>query len=229
MIELPGTGYAMWQNLKRELVVGFRNRGDMANPLIFFLCTLVFIPLGISPDGDVLAEIAPGMIWIIALLATLLSLDRLFSSDFDDGSLEQALLSGQPMHFIVLGKIIVHWLITGLPLTILSPVLGAMMFLPAGGYFTLFLTLLIGTLSLSLLGAIGAALTVALRRGGLLLSLIIMPLYVPVLILGTGVVNSAISGLPYNGLLSLMGAYLVFWLMLAPFAAAGALRVSLDG
>jgi len=201
----------------------------MANPLIFFLCTLVFIPLGISPESEVLAAIAPGMIWIIALLATLLSLDRLFSSDFDDGSLEQTLLSGQPIHFLVLGKVLVHWLITGLPLTMLSPILAGMMFLPSAGYFALFLSLFMGTLALSLVGAIGAALTVALRRGGLLLSLIIMPLYVPVLILGSSVVKAAIEGLPYGALMSLLGAYLVFWSMLAPFGIAGALRASIDG
>lgn len=229
MILLPGVRFAVWHTLKREWVAGFRNSGDFANPLIFFICTMVFIPLGVSPDSDKLAELAPGMVWIIALLATLLALDRLFSGDFENGSLEQMILSGQPMHFLILTKIFVHWLITGLPLTLLSPIFAGMMFLPDQGYLSLFFSLLLGTFALSLVGAIGAALTVALRRGGLLLSLIVMPLYVPVLILGTGIVNSAIDGLPYSGFLSLLCAYVIFWIMLAPFAAAGALRVSLDG
>lgn len=228
MIRIPAMSRALKSSLVRELLIGFRNRGDIANPLIFFLSMLVFIPLGISPDAAVLASIAPGMIWVIALLATLLSLDRLFMGDFEDGSLEQMLLSGQPMYLLVLSKVLVHWLMTGLPLTLLSPLLAGLMFLPSEAYFALFLSLFLGTAALSLIGSIGAALTVALRRGGLLLSLIVMPLYIPALILGAGIVQSSVEGFAYQGYLGLLGAYLVLCAMLAPFASAAALRVSLD-
>lgn len=229
MILLPSASGAFVQSLRRELVIGFRNRGDIANPLIFFLCMLVFIPLGISPDSKVLAGIAPGMIWVIALLATLLSLDRLFFGDFEDGSLEQMLLSGQPLYLLVLAKVLVHWLMTGLPLTLLSPLLASLMFLPGDAYFALFISLLVGTAALSLIGSIGAALTVALRRGGLLLSLIVMPLYIPALTLGAGIVQSSVEGFAYQGYLGLLAAYLVLCATLTPFAVAAALRVSLDG
>ena len=229
MIYLPGLGTAFGKSLKRELTIGFRNRGDLANPIIFFLCIIVFVPLGISPDPNVLSSIAPGMIWIVALLATLLSLDRLFQSDFDDGSLEQLIICGQPMYWLVMSKVIVHWLITGLPLTLLAPVLGVMMSLPDEGYLPLVVSLLLGTGSLSLIGSIGAALTVALRRGGLLLSLIIMPLYVPVLIFGTGAVRNAIDEFAYGGQIAMLGVFLLLAMMLAPLAAAGALKVSIDG
>lgn len=228
MILLPGPITAFKRSFQREWVVGFRNRGDIANPLIFFLCMMVFIPLGISPDEQVLAGIAPGMIWVIALLATLLALDRLFLGDFEDGSLEQMLLSGQPMYLLVIAKVSVHWMMTGLPLTLLSPVLAQLMFLPGDGYFALFLSLLVGTAALSLIGSIGAALTVALRRGGLLLSLIVMPLYVPALTLGAGIVQSAVEGFAWHGYLGLLVAYLVLCVTLTPLAVAAALRVSVD-
>jgi heme exporter protein CcmB len=207
MIELPSLGKMLAASLRREITLGFRNRGDIANPAIFFLSIIVFVPLGISPESSVLAGIAPGMIWIVALLATLLSLDRLFQSDYEDGCLEQMVLSGQSLYWLVIAKVFVHWLITGLPLTLLAPVLGVLMALPAEGYYPLVISLLLGTGSLSLLGAIGAALTVALRRGGLLLSLIIMPLYVPVLIFGSGAVRNAIDGSPIGPLLAILGAF----------------------
>ena len=215
-------------SLKREFVLAFRNRGEVANPLIFFFCIIIFVPLGISPEGKVLAPLAPGMIWIVALLATLLSLDRLFRSDWEDGSLEQMLLSGQSLYLIVINKVFVHWLTTGLPLTLLSPFLGVMMSLPQQGYLPLVSSLFLGTCCLSLIGAIGAALTVALRRGGLLLSLIIMPLYVPILIFGTAAVRSAIEGYAVLGQFAVLGAMLAAALVLAPLAVAGALRISVD-
>lgn len=214
--------------LKKELMIGFRNRGDIANPLIFLLSVIVFVPLGISSNTTVLASLAPGMIWIVALLATLLSLDRLFQSDFDDGSLEQAIISGQSLYMMVIAKVIVHWLITGLPLTLLSPLLGVMMSLPENAYWPLLVTLLLGTGSLSLIGAIGAALTVALRRGGLLLSLIIMPLYIPVLVFGAGAVNNAVEGASAIAQISMLGGFVILSLVLAPLAAAGALKVGVN-
>lgn len=228
MIEIPGLGHLLSQTLRREFTVGFRNRGDLANPIIFFLCIIVFVPLGVSPQAEVLQGLGPGIIWIVALLATLLSLDRLFQSDFEDGSLEQVIVSGQPLYWVVIAKVLVHWMITGLPLTLLAPVLGLMMSLPAEGYWPLIITLFLGTGALSLIGSIGAALTVALRRGGLLLSLIIMPLYVPVLIFGSAAVRNAIDGFAITGQIATLAAFLVLALVLAPLAAAGALRISIN-
>lgn len=217
---------ALLAGLRRELVIAFRHKGDLANPLIFFLMVVVFIPLGISEEPAMLARIAPGVLWVIALLATLLSLDGLFRSDFDDGSLEQLVLSPQPLGYLILTKVLVHWMVTGVPLTLLAPVLGVMLQLPVDGYLVLILSLLIGTGSLSLIGSIGAALTVGLRKGGLLLSLVIMPFYVPVLIFGSGAVKNAIQGFAVGAELAVLLAMLVGWLMLAPFAIAGALKIS---
>lgn len=217
---------ALVAGLRRELVIAFRHKGDLANPLIFFLMVVVFIPLGISEEPAMLARIAPGVLWVIALLATLLSLDGLFRSDFDDGSLEQLVLSPQPLGYLILTKVLVHWLVTGVPLTLLAPVLGVMLQLPMDGYLVLILSLLVGTGSLSLIGSIGAALTVGLRKGGLLLSLVIMPFYVPVLIFGSGAVKNAIQGFAVGAELAVLLAMLLGWLMLAPFAIAGALKIS---
>lgn len=213
-------------SLRRELLVTFRHRGDLANPLIFFLMVVVFVALGISVEPSVLATIAPGMLWVIALLATLLSLDGLFRSDFEDGSLEQMVLSPQPLPWLVLTKVLTHWCVTGVPLTLLAPALGVMLALPTQGYGVLMASLLIGTGSLSLIGAIGAALTVSLRAGGLLLSLVIMPFYVPILIFGASAVKNAISGFAVGAELAMLGAMLMGWLMLAPFAISGALKIS---
>lgn len=213
-------------SLRRELLLSVRNKGDLANPLIFFLMVVVFIPLGISAEPKVLSLLAPGMLWVIALLATLLSLDGLFRSDFEDGSLEQMVMSSQPLGLLVLSKVASHWLLTGIPLTILAPVLGVMLQLPGSGYATLLLSLLIGTGSLSLIGAIGASLTVGLRKGGLLLSLVIMPFYVPVLIFGAGAVRNAIDGFPVVAELSILGAMFFAWLIFAPFAIAGGLKIN---
>lgn len=213
---------------KRELLVAFRHKGELANPLLFFLMVVVFLPLGISPEKNVLAQLAPGMIWVVALLATLLSLDGLFKNDFEDGSLEQMLLSPQPLPWLVLTKIAAHWLITGVPLTLMTPLLGVMLFLPADGYLPMMLSLFIGTGSLSLIGAIGAALTVGLRKGGLILSLVVMPLYVPVLIFGASAVNEAVDGFAIGGQIAILMAMLLVALVLAPFAVAGALRISVN-
>ena len=218
-----------WATLRRDLLLAVRHRAEMVNPLVFFLIVITLIPLGVSPESKTLAAIAPGLIWVMALLATLLSLDGLFRSDFDDGSLEQMLISPQPLYFTVLAKVMVHWLVTGLPLTLMSPLLGFMLALPSGGYGPLCITLLLGTASMSLIGAVGAALTVALRKGGLLLSLIVMPLYVPVLIFGASAVHNAVLGSVINSQLAVLGAFLALAVVLAPLAAAGALRVSSDG
>ncbi len=186
-------------------------------------------PLGVSPEPTLLAILAPGVVWVAALLATLLAMDSLFRSDFEDGSLEQILLSPQPLFVVVLGKVLAHWMMTGLPLTLMAPLLGVMLFLPAEGMQGLMLSLLIGTPTLSLVGAIGAALTVALRKGGVLISLLVLPLYIPVLIFGTAAVEAALTGLPVGGHLALLGALLALGLALAPLAIAAALRISVSG
>lgn len=215
--------------LKRDLLIAYRNRGELLNPLVFFLIAVAMIPLGVSPDSKLLATIAPGIIWVMALLASLLSIDGLFRADFDDGSLEQMVISPHSLYFMVLTKIFIHWLVTGLPLTLLSPLLAMWLSLPAVGYMPLMISLLLGTACLSLVGAIGAGLTVALRKGGLLISLIVMPLYVPVLIMGAGAVTNAIDGFPFMSLMTIMGALLALAIAFAPLATASALKVSLDG
>lgn len=225
---VPSLRHALWSSVRRELLISVRHKGELANPLIFFLMVVVFIPLGISIETAVLSKIAPGMLWVIALLATLLSLDGLFRSDYDDGSLEQMVLSPQPLAGLVLTKILAHWLMTGIPLTLLAPLLGVMLSLPNDGYWVLLVSLLIGTGSLSLIGAIGAALTVGLRKGGLLLSLVIMPFYVPVLIFGAGAVKNAIDGFPVGAELAILGIMFVGWSVLAPFAVAGGLKISVN-
>ena len=227
MIELPSMGHAITRSFRREILAAVRNRSEIFNPLIFFVSITVFIPLGISPDASTLASIAAGMIWIIALLSVLLSLDKVFQSDFEDGSLEQMVLSGQSLYWLVIVKMLAHWCLTGLPLTMLSPLLGLMMSLESDAFLALVYSLLLGTGTLCFIGSIGAALTVSLRRGGLLVSLIIIPLYVPVLIFGTSCVRSAALGDPYSGQLAVLA---VMWLsatVLAPLAAVGAIRVNL--
>ena len=184
------------------------------------------IPLGITPESARLAEIAPGIIWVMALLATLLSTDSLFASDYQDGSLEQLLISPQLLAMPVLGKITAHWMVTGLPLTLASPLLGLMLSLPAEGYVPMMASLAIGTACLSLVGSVGAALTVSLRKGGLLLSLLVMPLYMPVIIFGSATVQSAIDGFAWSGPLAILGAMLAAAIALCPIAAAGALRLT---
>lgn len=225
----PGMAGLFWAVMKRDLMLAFRRRSDLLNPLIFFLMVASLFPLGISPEPTFLEQIAPGVVWVGALLATLLSMDSLFRSDFDDGTLEQTLLSPQPLFLVVLAKVLAHWAMTGLPLTLMAPLLGVMLFLPAEGMTGLMLSLLLGTPTLSLVGAIGAALTVGLRKGGVLISLLVLPLYIPVLIFGAGAVQAAVTGLPLGGYLSLLGAMLALGIALAPLAIAAALRISVSG
>jgi len=222
----PGTFRAA---LRRDLLLAFRNRRDLVNPLVFFLMVATLFPLGVSPEPTFLAELAPGLVWVAALLATLLSMDSLFRADFEDGTLEQALLSPQPLILVVLARVTAHWVMTGLPLTLMAPLLGLMLFLPSEGMPGLMLSLLLGTPTLSLIGAIGAALTVGLRKGGMLISLLVLPLYIPVLIFGSGAVQAAVTGLPLAGYLALLGAILALGLVLAPLAIAAALRISVSG
>lgn len=226
---MTSSAYRVFTGLvRRDLLLAFRRRAEMVQPMVFLLVVVSLFPLGIGPEPQRLAGMAPGVIWIAALLATVLSLETLFRADYEDGSMEQFLLSGHPLTVIVFAKILTHWLVAGLPIVLLSPLLALWMNLPADGLGILMLSLAIGTPVLSLVGAIGSALTVGLKRGGQLLSLLVFPLYVPLLILATNAVSSALAGLPYNGQLGLMTAGLVAALTLAPFATAAALKLSLE-
>lgn len=213
--------------LRRDVTLALRRRSDLANPLLFLILVASLFPLGVGPQADLLRAMAAGVVWVAALLATMLSLESLFRSDFEDGSLELLITSPHPLGLLVLAKVLAHWLTAGLPLVLVAPLLGAMLSLPGRAVATLIESLALGTPILSLVGAIGVALTVALRRGGVLLSLLVLPLYVPVLIFGAGAVDAAATGLPVSGELALLGALLVLALALAPIAAAAALRISL--
>lgn len=212
--------------LFRDLRLAFRSRHELANPLIFFVLVVSLFPLAVTPKPELLQEMAPGVIWVAALLATLLSLDSLFKQDYDDGSLDQLMLSPNPLMILVLAKVLAHWLLTGLPLVLISPLLGMFMYLPAEVLPAMMITLLLGTPVLSLVGAIGVSLTVAVNRGGVLLSLIVLPLYIPILIFGANAIDVANDGMSIRGQLFFLGAVLVFAISLAPLATAAALRIT---
>ncbi|MGD8310639.1 MAG: heme exporter protein CcmB [Chromatiales bacterium] len=214
--------------MKRDLTLALRRRSEMVNPLLFFVLVSSLFPLGIGGSARLIGEVGPGVVWVAALLATLLSLDSMFRSDFEDGSLEQFLLSSHPVSVLVIAKVVAHWVVTGLPLLLVAPLLGVLLSLPPGAVGVLMLTLLLGTPVLSLVGAVGVALTVALRRGGVILSLLVLPLYVPILIFGSNAVDTAASGIPVGGQLFVLGALLFLALALAPMAAAAALKISLS-
>ncbi|HDR1123908.1 heme exporter protein CcmB [Pasteurella multocida] len=214
--------------IKRELQIAMRKQAEILNPLWFFLLVITLFPLVIGPDPKLLARIAPGIAWVAALLSALLSFERLFRDDFVDGSLEQLMITAQPLALTALAKVIAHWLLTGLPLILLSPIAALLLSLEIEIWWALVLTLLIGTPVLSCLGAIGVALTVGLRKGGVLLSLLVMPLFIPVLIFSASVLDAASLSLPYSGQLAILGAILAGSVTLSPFAIAAALRISLD-
>ena len=218
----------MQRILLRELKIAFRHRAEVINPLWFFLIIVTLFPLGIGPESTLLARIAPGIVWVAALLASLLGLERIFRDDYLDGSLEQLLLLPTPLPMVVLAKVLAHWLTSGLPLIILSPLASLFLSLNFTGWWGLVLTLLLGTLTFSFLGAIGVALTVGLRRGGVLLSLLVLPLAIPILIFASSAVDAASQGLAISGYLAILAAMLVVSIVLAPFAIAAALRVSLQ-
>ena len=214
--------------LKRDLLLAMRHRAEMINPLLFFVLVTSLFPLGIGAEPALLRAVGPGVIWVAALLAALLSLEGIFRSDFEDGTLEQFLLSSHPVSVLVLAKVLAHWLITGLPLLLVSPLLGVLLGLPGDAIVILLVTLALGTPVLSLIGAIGVALTVGLRKGGMILSLLVLPLYIPLLIFAASAVDTAAAGFPVSAHLSLISALLVLALSLSPFATAAALRVSLS-
>ncbi|MFE0757165.1 heme exporter protein CcmB [Inquilinus sp. NPDC058860] len=210
--------------LSRDLRLALRSGGDVAAVLAFFVITVVLFPLGVGPELALLGRIAAGVVWVAALLATLLALDRLFAQDYEDGSLDLLMLSPLPLEAVVLAKALAHWLLTGLPLILLSPLMAAMLGLQAGAWPVLALSLLLGTPCLSLIGAVGSALTLGARRGGALLALLILPLFVPVLIFGAAAVEAVATGLTPRPHLLLLGGCLAAALPLAPIAAAAALR-----
>lgn len=217
-----------WRVYRRDLTLAMRSVGQWLNTLFFFVIVVSLFPLGIGPGPQTLATIAPGIIWVSALLSMMLSLDTLFAHDFNDGTLEQLVISGQPLSVIVIAKVLAHWSTGGLPLVLLSPLLGLVMQMPSTAYAVLVISLAIGTLSLSFIGAIGAALIVSVNQGGVLLSLLVLPLTVPVLIFGSGAVSSSGMGLPASMQISVLAAILALAVSLAPLAIAAALRVGVS-
>lgn len=218
-------GSAFWAILRRDITVTLRRRSQWLNPVLFFVIVVSLFPLGVGPEANTLQQIGPGVIWVGALLATLLSLDTLFTADHADGTLEQMTMTPQPLSVLSLAKIIAHWLTSGVPLILISPLLAVFLQMSWQTLPVVMLSLALGTLSLSLIGAIGAALTVGLRHGGVLLSLLILPLFVPVLIFGTGAVQSQQLGIEVEAQLSLLAAITFAALALAPLAVAAALRI----
>ena len=212
--------------LRRDLLLAVRNRGEYIMPLIFFVLVITMFPLALGALPELLSRIAPGVIWVAALLAALLSLNSIFRSDFDDGSLEQILLSAHPVSVLVLAKVVAHWLVTGLPLLLIAPVLAQMLGMPNEALGMLLLTILLGTPVLSLIGASGVALTVGLRKGGIILSLLVLPLYVPVLIFAASAVENAAMGFDVSAQLYMLLGFLLLALSLSPWATAAALRMS---
>jgi heme exporter protein B len=224
----PGTAAFCLGLLRRQLTLAARRPIEIGNPLLFFAMVVALFPLGLGPAPDKLAGFAPGILWIIALLSSLLTSDTVFRSDFEDGSLEQLLLAPQPLFLSVLAYILAHWLITGFLLALISPVFAVMINLPAEAIGALMASLLLGTAVLSLVGGIGAALTVGLKRGGMLISLLILPFYMPVLIFGSAAVQNAVIGAPAGAYLAILGSMLCLAIALAPFAIAAGLRISVD-
>jgi heme exporter protein B len=223
-----GARRAMMLVIRRELCLSFRRPEQLLQPLMFFLIVTTLFPLGLSLQLSLLRDMAPGVLWVAALLSSLLSLDSLFKSDADDGTLEQLALSGQSLTVIVIAKTLAHWLLSGAALVLVSPIVATALGIPVPAFGTMLLSLGLGTLTLSWLGAIGAGLTVGLRRGNVLLSLIVLPLAMPLLIFGAGATDRAVSGTSAAGALYFLASLCVFTCTLAPFAATAALRITLD-
>ncbi len=214
--------------IRRDLLLAMRRRADVLTTLIFFVMVVSLFPLGIGPELDLLRQMAPGVVWVAALLASMLSLGRMFSADYLDGTLEQMMLVPQSLSMLVLGKILAHWMVSGLPLVLMAPVLGLQFDMSAEALWVLILGLLLGTPILSMIGAVGAALTLGLRGGGVLVSLLVLPLCIPVLIFGAGAVEAVASGMNVASHLSLLGALLVLALVFTPWVTAQALRISTE-
>ncbi len=214
--------------IRRDLLLAMRRRADVLTTLIFFVMVVSLFPLGVGPEPEMLRKMASGVVWVAALLASMLSLPRMFSADYLDGTLEQMLLAPQSLTALVLGKIVAHWALSGLPLVLIAPVLGLQFDMSPQALWMLVLALLLGTPILSMIGAIGAALTLGLRGGGVLVSLLVLPLCIPVLIFGAGAVEAVTSGMSAVSNLSLLGAFMLFALVFTPFVAAQALRISME-
>jgi heme exporter protein B len=214
--------------VRRDLLLAFRRRADVVTTLFFFVIVVSLFPLGVGAEPNLLRTLAPGILWVSALLASMLALGRLFAADHADGTLEQMLLSAEPLSVIVIGKVLAHWLVSGLPLVLLSPLLAIQFDLPGESITVLVTSLLLGTPILSLVGAIGAGLTLGLRGGGALISLLVLPLYIPVLIFGAGAVGAEASGIGASSHLLLLGGGLAVALVLTPWATSAALRIALE-
>ena len=214
--------------VKRDLTLGLRRKSQIYQPLVFQLLVVTMFPLGLGSGAKTLALIAPAVIWILALLASLLTLDQIFKNDYDDGSVESYVLSSSPLSMAVLAKVLAHWLLSGLPLVIFAPVLGVLLHLPTASYPILMLSLLIGTPIFSFIGSIGSALTMSLKHGGLLLTVLVMPLLSPVLIFGAGAVVESALGNSASQHLMLLSGLLVLSFTLVPFAAAAAIKINLE-
>ena len=220
---------AFWLVLKRDLLLALRRRSEIFTVLFFFLVVISLFPLGVGTEDKTLKQIAPGVVWIAALLASTLALDRLFSSDYMDGTLEQLALAPQSMSIMVLAKMVAHWLLTGLPLVLISPLVGLFYHLPTDSIGVMMLVLLMGTPILSMVGAIGAALTLGLRGGGVLVSLLVLPFYLPVMVYGSGAIATSMQqGLSLQPYFLLLGAFALLALVFSPWATAAALRISLE-
>jgi len=214
--------------VRRDLLLAMRRRADVLTTLIFFVMVVSLFPLGVGPEMSMLRKMASGVVWVAALLASMLSLPRMFSADHADGTLEQMMLAPQSLSVLVLGKIVAHWMLSGLPLALIAPVLGLQFDMPPAALWILVLALLLGTPVLSMIGAVGAALTLGLRGGGVLVSLLVLPLCIPVLIFGAGAVEAVTSGMSVVSNLSFLGAFMLFALVFTPFVAAQALRISME-
>ena len=217
-----------WILVQRDLLMAWRRSSDIFSVVMFFVLAVVLFPLGVGPELDTLRKIAPGIIWVAALLAAMLSLDQLFQSDADDGSLDLLLLAPIPLETIVIAKCCAHWMVTGLPLILVAPILGILLNLPLSGFAVMMLTLIISTPTISLLGSVGAALTIGARRGGVLVALLILPLLTPILIMSANAVDLALVGLNYTPLIALLGAFFLICLVICPFVAAAALRLAAE-
>jgi heme exporter protein B len=224
----PSLRVSLRSILLAEMQLAFRTKRQFFNALMFFVLVLVLFPLGVDPGKAFLAKSAAGLVWVACLLASMLAIESMYRQDFEDGTLEQWVVSGQPLFLIVLVKNLVQWLGTGLPLIILTPLLATMLHLPSDFIPLLMLSLLLGTPVVTLIGSIGAALTVSIRNGGVLLFLLVLPLTVPVLIFGTAVLNAAADGLPVNGMLAVLFLFFVLALSLCPFATSAALKMSVE-
>ena len=217
-----------WILVQRDLLMAWRRSSDIFSVVMFFVLAVVLFPLGVGPELDTLRKIAPGIIWVAALLAAMLSLDQLFQSDADDGSLDLLLLAPIPLETIVIAKCCAHWMVTGLPLILVAPILGILLNLPLAGFAVMIITLAISTPTISLLGSVGAALTIGARRGGVLVALLILPLLTPILIMSANAVDLALMGLNYTPLIALLGAFFLICLVICPFVAAAALRLAAE-